>query len=649
MWKRASNLNLVVGLALVLILVLAAACSPKATPTPTRAPTNTPTTAPTATPVPPTATPTTSTGATATPTKPATTAATATPTQIVLPPTATPTPTIVTAAQAPNSKSPKGTVVGAIVNVPAGPGVPDMQYPDEAHYMGIGEEFFRADSVDKWNEPQLALSYDLAPDLTKVTLKLRQGVCFHWDDSWGKRYFTGACDEMTAEDAVWTVNDINGAITPTSIHGQSGDFAPYFKEAVVVDKYTMEIPFKVYDPRWIGNFLNSAGQAESITSKKAYDAMGRDWMATHMIGTGPIQVVEWTRGDKVIAKKVAYQHWRQMPAYDNLRILQVTEESTRVAMLKAGEIDFAELSQKQIPPLLQAGFKTAGHGNGIQPGIFFAGNLWETKHAITGDPLVNPGAYAADLPWVGKPGDDADMEEARNVRWALSLAIDRDTIVKTILGGIGYPNYLEYVDSQKANNPFWDDKWKVPYDLAKAKEYLKKTAWPDGFEIALYPQMPHALRPELADAVAGYWQQLGPKMQVSVLKYDYTIFRPTVVGRTDTIPWLTECDEGKSIWPFDWPKAAVMTSMTRGGFGCGLEIPFMADTWKKVAAEPDYNKRIELNKTVAQYLYDQQLAVGVVGLPQLMIYNPKSIKEWKMRPQLGWVAYQSMEQITPVQ
>ena len=69
------------------------------------------------------------------------------------------------------------------------------------------------------------------------------------------------------------------------------------------------------------------------------------------------------------------------------------------------------------------------------------------------------------------------MEETRNVRWALSMAIDREAIVESVLGGFGYANYLEFVDSQKANNPYWDDKWTVLYDLAKAKELAKLHRW----------------------------------------------------------------------------------------------------------------------------------------------------------------------------
>ncbi len=620
-----------VGVVLVLALVAAMACSPKATATPTPAPTATPTKPA------PTATPTTAaaTATTAAPTA-TTTAPTATPTKAptVAVPTATPTATVQALKEAPPSKSPAGALIGAVANVEAGPGLNRAQAPEAFHEWGVAECPFRAESMEKLVVPQLVASYVLAPDLSKVTLTLQQGVQFHKDYG-----------EMTAADFAWSLNDANSAITKDSIHGQAGDFASFVGEAKAIDKYTVEVPFTRYDLAWASNFFNESNQAFFVLSKAAYDKNGADWSRENVIATGPFQVVSWMRGDKAVLEQVPYKHWRVTTDVKRLTILQVNEEGTRVAMLRTGELDFSEMSTKQIPPLLQNGFKTASNGNGRQEGVFFSGNLWETKSALTGEPLSNPGAYVADIPWIGKPGDDADMEEARNVRRALSMAIDRETIVKTVLSGIGYPNYQQYFDSQKVNNPYWDDKYKTKYDLAAAKELLKKTAWPDGFEIALYAQMPDAIRPELVDAVAGYWQQLGPKMQVSTLKYAYTIFRPTIVGRTNTIPWLTQCDEGLSIYPMDWPKARVMTSLTRGGFGCGLEDPVVADTFLKVGKEPDQAKRIQMNLALVDHMYTEALNIGVVGIPNLIITNPKSIADWKMPPQLLGGAVQHPENI----
>jgi hypothetical protein len=146
--------------------------------------------------------------------------------------------------------------------------------------------------------------------------------------------------------------------------------------------------------------------------------------------------------------------------------------------------------------------------------------------------------------------------------------------------------------------------------------------------MAVLVQMPSAIRPELTDAAAGYWQKLGSAMNVQVLKYAYAIYRPGVVSRTTPVPWVCECDEGRTQWPFDWPKAKVMTSMTRGGFGCGNESPEIAQWWMKAAAEPDIEKRITINKQVCDYLSYWQLGTGWVAQPVLFTYNPKRVKEW---------------------
>ena len=285
----------------------------------------------------------------------------------------------------------------------------------------------------------------------------------------------------------------------------------------------------------------------------------------------------------------------------------------------------ADISTKNIGALVKEGFKTFGTGAGNQIGIFYAGNLWESVHASTGEPLDTSAVYAREVPWTGNPYDPNDMEEARQVRWALAEAIDREAINEAVLGGLGWPEYVEYC---QARSPYFDDKWKVSYDPQGAVARLRKTTWPDGFEIALYAQMPHAIRPEVADAVGAQWKQLGSGMDIAVLKFAYSIFRPGLVGRDTTIPWVSECVEGRTQWPFDWPKGVCMTSLTRGGFGCGLESPAIAMWYLQAAREPDKNKRIEINKQVCDYLHYWQLGTGIVAQPVLFTYNPRRIKEW---------------------
>jgi len=345
----------------------------------------------------------------------------------------------------------------------------------------------------------------------------------------------------------------------------------------------------------------------------------------HIISTGPMQVVEWVRDDHAYLEAVPYNHWRFNPDVSVLRMVEVPEESARMAMLRTGEAHVADISLKNVNALVEDGFATFARGAGDQLGVFYTGNLWETEHAITGEPIDWGGVYVHDQPQIGKPTDPADMEEARQVRWALAEAIDREAINEAVLNGLGWAEYVEYCQAQ---SPFFEQAWKVEYDLESAKARLKNTAWPDGFEIALYPQMPHAIRPEVADAISGYWMKLGSKMAVSVNKYAYSIFRPGVVGRSTVIPWVTSCDEGRTQWPFDWPKAMVMTTLTRGGFGCGNESPELARWFLENSKEPDKEKRIATNRQVCDYLSYWQLGTGVVGMPVDIPYNPKRIASW---------------------
>jgi len=605
----------------VSLFVLALACGPAATPTPTATPSPTRPA--------PTPTPTPTTGTIPTPTAATPTGATATPTNtpVVVIPTATPTPTVVARQEAPEPKNPVGTLVFVINDVPSGVGLGSAQAPVEPMKdWGAGETLFRP-SLDgrDFVTPWLAKSFNMAPDLSKVTIQLQEGVQFH--DGWG---------EMTADDVAWTLNDANGALNPTSIHGQAGDFAALFGEVKALDRYTIEIPFKAFDPRWNSNFTNLAGQAFVVFSKRIYDEKGADWMRDNLpVGTGPYDIIEWVKDDRAVLEALP-THWDKPGQVKTLRFVEIPETATRVAMMRTGEADVATLPLKEIPPLLDGGFVTGGIGSAQELLIAFSGNLWEEKHAVTGQPLDYAGVYAADHPWVGNPfspndrnnppGMD-DMEQARLVRWALAMAYDREALNEQLQAGLGWPTYIGFFSPK---DPNWDDKFKVPYDPQKAKEFLAQAGFPNGFEVQIFGQSDTEIRSEIADAVGGYWQQIG--LKVTVLHYPYAVFRPSIVSRSNVVPHINSCDDSRTPNPWDWPRALTFTSRTRGGFSCSVESPFIAETFAKVAGEPDPAKRLAMNLELLEYLHHQMLAAGTIAVPDLIVWNPKSIREWQMRP-----------------
>ncbi len=432
---------------------------------------------------------------------------------------------------------------------------------------------------------------------------------------------------MTAEDFAWNMNDTNAKTNPTSIAGMAGDYAALFGEAKATGPYTVEVPFAQFDVTWTANQMNQESISFAVFSKRACDQNGMDWCRENIIGTGPFEVREWIKDDRIVLDAVQ-SHWDRVPQIKTLRYVAVPEATSRVAMLQTGEADMARVVIKDIRDLRTKGFKTADAHAVRQVPINYAGNFWEEKHALTGEPLN----VTLDLtkPWIGDPKDPARMESARKVRWARAVAYDRELISEQIFNGEGKPYYTQMFSP---DDPNWQDKWAIPYDPAMAERLLDEAGYPKQsngvrFEMELFGALDVPEWGELVDAVAGFWTNIGVK--TSVVKTNYSVFRPSLVQRTNTTPFSQQCRHDRGA-PWDWPRGHQLTSLTRGGFGCGSEIPFVLETLNKTAGELDVQKRIQYNNDLADYLHNWMLASGVVSLPQLVVYNPRSIQSWDMR------------------
>ncbi|MEX0762782.1 MAG: ABC transporter substrate-binding protein [Dehalococcoidia bacterium] len=524
----------------------------------------------------------------------------------------------------PDPDNPAGTIEVAVFDVAPGVGMPSSQAPVESmQYWNVGDGLFYATNEDP-RTGKLAETWEVASDFSYVDIDIRQGVQFH--------NHRGDFGELTAEDIAWTLNDSNATTNPGSIHGQAGDFAALFGEAEVLDDYKVRIPFVEFDIRWDAHFLNEAAQSTAFFSKAAFDQNGVDWMRENIVSTGPFQVAEWIENDHATLEKVPYDHWWRDAQIETLRFIEVPEESSRVAMLSTGEVDIsADVPFKDIPGLTDTGFVADSIAErGTIHSIIWSGNLWEKTHARTGEELER-GTYAADFAWIGDPDDEADMEEAKNVRTAMSMAIDRNLLIDAVLDGFGVPASTEYVDVEA---DYYQDRWDNEYNADMATQLMETSEWPDGaFTVGIWTGGELAgTNGQINDAVAAMWLNLWPQMDLQVFKSAYAIIRPGLVARTNTIPYAGDCDEGATTIPFDWPHGLTETSLTRGGFGCGIEIPQIAETYLQVASEPDIAERMRLNTELVDFLQEQQLITGTVQVPNLTLYNPKSIESWEGYP-----------------
>ncbi len=566
----------------------------------------------------------------------------------VLPPTATPVPA---ATDAPPSRQAAGELIWAIGDSQRNwSGFNAGNLCCGAKSLSVVETLFKPVGTNIAAN-LLAESFEFDSDLTYVDVKLRQGVEFHKDFG-----------PLTAEDVAWSTNDTNPNLSSTLGSGQtsvtdgSGTWAGFLgsNASEAIDAQTVRIRWENFDPRWDTWFFGQDGLGAGIVSKKAFDEMGRDWNNDNIVGTGPFEFTNWIRGDRTEYTALS-EHWRAVPQIAKITRVSVPDESVRIVMLQNGEADIAEIGTSNIPTVERFGMVRNGSGTARMVTVMFAGNLWETNHPTTGEPLEIV-TYTHDLPWLGNPhkpedGNNPDgmddMEQARLVRQALAMSIDRQLINEAVIGGVGWPVEIPYFD---INHPDWEnDRWGVGYDPDMAEALLDQAGFPRGsdgnrFKIAMFAWPVGHFFGDIGDAVAQFWEEVG--VDVDVLHYEYTVFRPTLVGRSATQAWTdTGPLENFATTPWDFPRGIQMSAIARGGKSHGIEIPEATANYRDVSAEPDRAERIALNKGFADFLRHWMPGFGVVAVPSLIVYNPNSIGSWDMEPGLR-SAINSPENIT---
>jgi len=523
------------------------------------------------------------------------------------------TPTPGTAARP--GKQPEGTLTVAMSDV----GTPlflnrAATWPLNLYHTGFGLTETLAKAKGQGEEPMLAEGWTMAADQSKVTFKIRKGVTFAGKDrNWG---------EMTAEDVVWSFNDA-GAENAGSKHDQADVIGLTYLPWKVVDQYTVEAPFKQFQGSWLAQTIIEAGGGANIVSKKVFAEKG-DAALTTMVGTGPFVAEKWSPDERLVAI-ARTDHWRILPDYRRLVVMEAPETLTRVAMMRTGEAIIAEVPLKEAPGLKNLGYVPDDRvGVATGQNVYFAGNYWSKKDPRTGASVTRSGFKPdASHPWIGDPDDPARMESARKVRLAMSMAIDRKTINDTILAGLGGVVYIGQISAQ---NPEWKDKWKIDYDPAGAKALLAEAGYPGGFSFKFFiPPDLGSVDPEVGKAIASFWQQIGLKPQLETTSYSAR--RPSMVAREIDIPWLMQgSDRGAPVGgptcPFCFPQP---------GWNGGYEAQEFYDFWKasseQVMGSP---ANLATRDQFYDYMFKWQLQIGTVEIPKLFVYDGRRVASWQL-------------------
>jgi peptide/nickel transport system substrate-binding protein len=165
--------------------------------------------------------------------------------------------------------------------------------------------------AESWTESRDGLTYEF---------KLRRGLTFHNGDA------------LTADDVRFSFERYQGA--------GAREFRARVRQLEVIDPLTLRFHLKEPWPDFMTFYGTTATAAAIVLPKKYFEQVGADGFRQRPVGAGPYRFVSQRPGVDIVLEAVP-TYWRHAPHVKRLVLKSVPDGTTRLAMLKSGETDFA--------------------------------------------------------------------------------------------------------------------------------------------------------------------------------------------------------------------------------------------------------------------------------------------------------------------
>lgn len=431
-------------------------------------------------------------------------------------------------------------------------------------------------------KPGVLEKWEMAPDAQSYTFYVRKGIKFHNGE------------ELNADDVKFSIERYT---SPDSSFTETRIMVDRVEK---IDDYTVRVFMKGAQPFYLESGMAIMGRGQSLVTPKDYfEKVGVDKFSQQPLGSGPFRFVRYTVGDMIEYEGVD-KHWRLTPGFKKLSIIKIPEESTRVALLKVNQVDAIDISSDSSQELEMAGFRVASL-TGDQALILFVGNY---------------------LP-AGAKYPTSDVR----VRQALSLAINRDEMIKLLFYGKALPPLPHPVSATSAglDIPYWKDyAAKVyRYDPEEAKRLMKEAGYAAGFSMKFYVGLraQEAYWPKVAEVVQGYWSKIGVKAEL--IPVDYAVVR----------------NKRNTLKDPDWIGAALTTTVSAAPIVAGIlrnsfhskqvfaplgtAFPDLDNLLDRAFVEIDAAKRKAMEDEAIKIVTDTHVALMIAGIPGLVAISPK--------------------------
>jgi peptide/nickel transport system substrate-binding protein len=298
-------------------------------------------------------------------------------------------------------------------------------------------------------KPGLAESWT-AIDPTTWEFKLRRGVKFH-DGS-----------DFTAEDVKFSIERIPNVTGPNP----ATIYVRRVKEVTIVDPHTIRVttpgPAPTLPNDFVRLFVVSHLAAKDFSTRETANEGFNTGKAA--IGTGPYRFVSWTPKEQMVLERFD-GYWGGQEPWERVIRKELPNDTTRVAQLKAGQVDIIARAPAADVPTLERDPRLAIVRTDSAYVFYMEFDFRPNTPTIT---AKNGGALNAN------PFRDA------RVREAVDLAIDRETLAEVAMEGMGKPisqlvtpNIFGYNKSLTVTKP----------NIQRARALLKEAGFENGFRV----------------------------------------------------------------------------------------------------------------------------------------------------------------------
>eukprot|EP01037_Dinobryon_pediforme_P009341 gene9341-9422_t len=324
--------------------------------------------------------------------------------------------------------------------------------------------------------------------------RLHPGLATDWKPLDATTWELHLRDATFHDGTAFTADDVvaSFARVPTVV-ASPGGFTIYtsaIKDVEVVDPRTIRVRTKTVAPL----LPVDLSQIFIIPRKSAGNPAVDDFNAGRAaIGTGPFRMVSFKPNDRIeLERNDAY--WGEKPAWQRATIRMITNNAARTAALLSGDVALIEAVPTADIARLRA-----------DPAL----KLWETA-SLRSIFLMLDQSREGPTPFVTGPNGEVLAKNPmrdRRVREALSIAINRNTIVDRVMEGAA----IQSGQFLPAGTTGYAPDVKPPvFDVARAKALLAEAGYPNGFRVTLHGSNDRFLNDaQIVQAIGQMWTRIG--------------------------------------------------------------------------------------------------------------------------------------------